>query len=467
MEKWIPGWKSISILFLFIYAVIVNGQTLEHPWSIIDGGGGTLSGKELSVMASTGQSLLPSGTTKELSLDGGFIPGEVIHNGIVSFSENPYEEGWNLVSLPLFLSDLSTTAVYPGAISSAFSYDNGYTPRDMLELGRGYWVKYPEQSSSLLFGSAITSYVVNVTDRWNLIGALTYPVDITAIEVVPPMTIQSFFFGFSNYKGYFATTTLEPGKAYWVKCSEAGQLILHTTNGLMASKTASSFLQPLLKPGREHYKDGTCFLTFTERSGRQRILSLETESTELSHGYSEFPPPPPSGIFDVRFTSNKIVETIGSGHAKTMPLSISSAMYPLTVSWDLRKEFPPVLLTIDGKENVLSQKGSFILQQEPQSIFIQVGDHRESLPLSYSLGQNYPNPFNPSTTIQYGLPQRSPVFLTVTNLLGQQIAVLVKGEQEAGWHEVTFDASTLPSGVYLYRIQAGTYREIKKLVVVR
>ena len=73
----------------------------------------------------------------------------------------------------------------------------------------------------------------------------------------------------------------------------------------------------------------------------------------------------------------------------------------------------------------------------------------------------------PSTTIRYGLPNRSRVTLTVFNTLGQQVAQLVNGDMEAGYHEVKFDGSKLASGVYLYRIHAGSYVETKKLLLVR
>jgi hypothetical protein len=76
---------------------------------------------------------------------------------------------------------------------------------------------------------------------------------------------------------------------------------------------------------------------------------------------------------------------------------------------------------------------------------------------SFSLWQNYPNPFNPSTTIGYILPHRSHVTLTILNMLGQQVALLQKGDQDAGYREVTFsagDGSGLSSGVYFYRIEA-------------
>jgi len=85
----------------------------------------------------------------------------------------------------------------------------------------------------------------------------------------------------------------------------------------------------------------------------------------------------------------------------------------------------------------------------------------------YSLDQNYPNPFNPSTTIRYGLPNRARVTLAVFNTLGQQVAILQNGEKDSGHHEVKFDGSNLPSGVYFYRIEAGSFVQTCKLILLR
>ena len=88
-------------------------------------------------------------------------------------------------------------------------------------------------------------------------------------------------------------------------------------------------------------------------------------------------------------------------------------------------------------------------------------------PYEFSLSQNYPNPFNPSTTIRYGLPTRSHVTLTVFSTLGQQVAQLVNGDMQAGYHEVEFDGKNLSSGVYFYRIQAGEFVATKRLLLLQ
>jgi hypothetical protein len=89
------------------------------------------------------------------------------------------------------------------------------------------------------------------------------------------------------------------------------------------------------------------------------------------------------------------------------------------------------------------------------------------IPAEFQLEQNYPNPFNPSTTMRYGLPNRSHVQMAIFNTLGQQVALLVQGEQEAGYHEVRFDASGLSSGVYFYRLHAGDFVQTRKLLLIR
>ncbi len=88
-------------------------------------------------------------------------------------------------------------------------------------------------------------------------------------------------------------------------------------------------------------------------------------------------------------------------------------------------------------------------------------------PIEFQLGQNYPNPFNPTTTLSYQLPTNSFVSLKIYDVLGREVKSLVNEKQNAGGHSVTFDGSNFPSGVYFYRIQAGSQIQTKKLTLLK
>jgi hypothetical protein len=91
----------------------------------------------------------------------------------------------------------------------------------------------------------------------------------------------------------------------------------------------------------------------------------------------------------------------------------------------------------------------------------------EEVPVSFELYQNYPNPFNPTTSIKFALPKESQVKLSVYTILGQEVATLVNSVMSAGYHTVNFDASNLPSGMYIYKIDAGSFSQIKKMLLMK
>lgn len=105
-----------------------------------------------------------------------------------------------------------------------------------------------------------------------------------------------------------------------------------------------------------------------------------------------------------------------------------------------------------------------ILNVDP--IIVGVEDDKQ-VPSEYKLSQNYPNPFNPSTTIYFGLPKESHVKLSVYNILGQEVGVLVNKTMGAGYHDVNFDASKLNTGMYIYKIEAEDFVSVKKMLFVK
>ena len=105
----------------------------------------------------------------------------------------------------------------------------------------------------------------------------------------------------------------------------------------------------------------------------------------------------------------------------------------------------------------------FILRND----FLTGVEDTRSIPLYFSLSQNYPNPFNPATNISYSLEENSNVILKVFNILGQEIQTLVNKTQVAGDYEISWNSDDLPSGLYVYRLQAGQFVETRKMILLR
>jgi len=261
------------------------------------------------------------------------------------------QDKWNMVSVPLTVSNYSKSALYPSAQSDAFAFIAGYTPQATLQNGVGYWLKFNGAKQVGMTGYHRDEDTLDVQNGWNMIGGISSSVPVEQIVSVPGGLVTSQFFGYSN--GYFGTTEIEPGKAYWVKTNSNGKLIL------------SSFVNSHLSLGK--------------------IKIIPT---------LELPPPSPEG---------------------------------------------------DGNLS------------EPSNL----------KPETFSLSQNYPNPFNPSSVIRYQLPIDSWVTMKVYNTLGEEVATLVEEFQIAGYKLVEWNASGLPSGMYCYRLTAGTFTETKTLLLVK
>ena len=94
------------------------------------------------------------------------------------------------------------------------------------------------------------------------------------------------------------------------------------------------------------------------------------------------------------------------------------------------------------------------------------------IPTEYALSQNYPNPFNPSTTINFALPEADHVVLKIYSLLGEEVRILVDKDFDEGYHTIQWDGKNnnrnpVSSGIYLYKIQAGDFSQVKKMSLLR
>jgi carboxypeptidase T len=163
----------------------------------------------------------------------------------------PVADGWNLVCVPLAVSDMRKEALYPTAVSAAYAFlqSQGYVQRDTLANGIGYWLKFGGAGLVSLTGVPTLHDTIDVEPGWSLIGGVSGAIDTASVIQVPPGILSSPYYGYNG--GYTPTDSLRPGVAYWVKSNEAGKLIL-----TMSDIPANGNLESPSKPSLEHGDGG-------------------------------------------------------------------------------------------------------------------------------------------------------------------------------------------------------------------
>jgi hypothetical protein len=266
---------------------------------------------------------------------------------------------------------------------------------------------------------------------------------------------------------YSIADTLFPGHAYWVKTSQAGQLLL----------SSGQVNQPMVAAQANDFRTRMSGLKIEDAAGVEQTLFITAQAIREGFSY-EMPPRPPEGEPDVRFASGRIVERYDAKSDNSYPLSLSSLAFPVVLSWDDDEAFAmPLKISwnISGRhfERILEDGGRVMISDTAAADFTAELRSQLPMPTAYALEQNYPNPFNPVTTIRYNLPVGQsfltvyPVSLKVYDMLGRLVATLVDEEQSPGYKSLTFDASNLASGMYIYKLSAGTFTQARKMVVVK
>lgn len=388
--------------------------------------------------------------------------------------------GWNLISVPLAVADPRVTTIFPTAISSAFGYTSGYVIRDTLFQGVGYWLKFAVPQFTHIAGDSVLVDTVNVRKGWNIIGSISQPVAVSGITEIPAGIVQSQYFGYQY--GYTMADTLRPERGYWVKVSSQGQLVLSSLHPM--EKVYSS--------ARDRLKDLNS-LTFRDGAGNEQTLYFGNAQDGIDASRYYLPPAAPEGVFDARYTSQRMVEIIPppTGKAYEAPISIRSASKPLMIAWNIIESGKESFALYMGNDtHVMSGKGSVTFDYQPAGE-IRLGASGASdggLPASCVLEQNYPNPFNPTTDFEFRIADFSAgggsasggvfVSLKVYDELSKEVATLVNEVKQPGAYRVQWNAEGIASGIYFYRLtvrpiptsrdgQAGTFTETKKLLLLK
>lgn len=358
-------------------------------------------------------------------------------------------EGWNLLSLPISLVDQRSSVLFPTATSQTYEFNGSYIIADTIKNGYGYWVKMDSSRIHTFVGSKIDSLTVALKKGWNLIGGLNQNISVTEITTIPFGLIESQFFAYNG--GYSVASVLEKGKGYWIKFSANGSI------KLVSPSTSSS--------------------NYTDRKvnwqNAIKIIDSRGNSTKLyltnfieADQFIEFPPQAPPGVFDVRFVNDKFVGLLSDVNI----ININYVDYPVRLIFE-GDENINLHLTSDDKNVKLDQYLSVHSPVYINQTLSQIKVTNSGLPNEFVLNQNYPNPFNPKTIIRYQIPEAGRVTLRVYDLLGREVVQLIDEFQVAGYKAVEFDASSarggLPSGVYFYKLNTGSYTSVKKMLLLR
>jgi hypothetical protein len=364
---------------------------------------------------------------------------------------------WNLVSLPVDPVTGLKTALFPTAATAAFGYDDGYYQADTLRTGPGYWMKFGSSQSFLIDGYTYETDTIPVAAGWNIVGSLFEPVPVSAVTTSPSGILTSAFYGYGN--GYLFADSIRPGRGYWVQADQAGEIYLTTLPGA-APKTAGP-----VRP------EGYSSITISDGTGASQSLYFGTGVDAPRN--SAMPPRPPKGGFDARFSDESFFAGFlpSTEGTQSKTIVVSGAGSVITVSARLagpESAQAYSILDAEGTAHTLTDGGAVsIPAAEGGETSLRLVSGREDLPTEFALGQNYPNPFNPSTKITFSLPTDETVSIRLFNILGNEVAAIAERRYEAGRHSVEFNAESLPSGVYIYTMRAGSFSASRKMVVMR
>lgn len=355
--------------------------------------------------------------------------------------------GWNLVSVPIQTVQVRKDELFPTSNSFAYGYTNNYVIRDTLLPGYGYWLKFPSTQNIELQGAQLFSLSVPVRVGWNLIGSLNQSIPVSALSTNPPNLIASYVYGYGP--AYYIANTIEKGKGYWVKASSNGTITFNSTYAKF-NETTENLTSILTDAIKIEVKDS-----------EHRVARLYLTNANDLEKYV-LPPQPPAGMFDVRFSDDKLVSNINND----VYLMISCTSYPVELSIRSNEDRKLIISDISGEKfkTVISNNETIKLLDPGLSV-LKISEVKGIT--SYELMQNYPNPFNPNTTIKFAIPEKSNVKLILYNLLGEEIRVLADGEFDSGIHSVTLDGSNLSSGSYIYKMISGNFSQTRKLILMK
>ncbi|MFZ0392176.1 MAG: FlgD immunoglobulin-like domain containing protein, partial [Calditrichia bacterium] len=375
----------------------------------------------------------------------------------------PILYGWNFLALPMEVPDTYYHAVFPNAMpNTLFGWNGSYVLSDSMEMGKGYWLRFESSENVPVDGNEMAGFSVDLISQWNIVGGPSCELPSNTITDPGGIIIPGTVYGFNG--SYFPTDTLSQGHSYWIRTSAAGQIFLNCgsrENNRLARAVGSL-------PDLTQYPS----IRVSDAAGAGQTLYFGVEMESSQQISFSLPPLPPANAFDARFEGDYRAV---SGSDAVIELQASN--YPVTIRFEELPAEPHYQWVLEELNELNESRTTHLVSDQdiqisnPQVKRLRL-TRQQLLPKTFAVQQNYPNPFNPSTEIRYALPADEQVLIEIYNSLGQKVNTLVSARQKAGYYTVTWHGSNdsgqpVSSGVYFYRVAAGSQQVIKKMMLLK
>ena len=435
--------------------------------------------------------------------------------------EKGFAAGWSMLSLPLNPDDPNIDAVFGDDFGDTYFYIFGYRQQDGFSLVdevsscAGYWLAAYDNVTVDEEGTAnMGEITLDLDQGWNLLGdCYPWPTPLNSVLVQTEDTTYTFPYAAeaglvqnilytmqAPGNEYSEGQLLEPWFGYWFMALEDGlQLIVH----------------PVVPDGdeiegRDEIDEGTpqrwrlnIVAEIDGAADRITALGADTSATDgfdAAFDYPE-PPAPPSGNYVTAYFQHEdwnpivgsrynrdIKRALELGESRSWTLTVETEdTCDVTLSWpEIENTIPQFPDNPDseyrfiledlatGQRVSMRDTESYIYHSEGERefcIFVEALGLTSTPPVNspdrFAIVSAYPNPFNSILTITYALPTNSYISLAVYDLSGRNVVTLVEGQKETGYHEVNWNSSNLATGIYLVRMEASGFGDVKKVMLIK